>query len=317
MDQNLAATTPIALLYEIRSRADDYFGNVIAEMTQERQKEILFAARYDDDLWRHLSDANREAADDISRSVVGLAHLVAPAIQRSALLTETDERVAGFALKGMRAALRLMRFVYHEMEVLNDEDRVLGIRPPSEHEVSVTPVEAQEIFKTFSLSLMDRLELADPQEIGVHDRGVVVRKPIPAGWRPGTAFIMMWMSKEIPALVDVVNTVKACFKEFGIEAVRSDDIEHEDVITERILNEIRTAEFLFADLSGERPSVYYEVGYAQALERRVMLYRKTGTPIHFDLAAYNCPEYSNLTELKTMLMKRLENVTGAPPTASS
>jgi hypothetical protein len=217
----------------------------------------------------------------------------------------------------MRAALRLRRYAYWSSEVLHDEGTVLGLRPAGDSEdVPLHPAEARVVFNRLTESLANRLELTSPTEDRVTGP-VASTRTIAAGYRPGTAFVMMWMAPERPELEDVSNTVKRCFDDFGIAAVRADDIEHEDVITQKILDEIKTAEFLFADLSGERPSVYYEVGYAHALGRRVIMFRRTGTEIHFDLAAYNCPEYQNLSDLESKLKKRLEYVTGGRPRNSS
>jgi hypothetical protein len=263
------------------------------------------------DFFSALPGPLQEQGLELSDRVAALAQIVGPAIRRSPLLTEADEREAGYALKGMRAAIRLRRFSHWDATVIHDEGTVLGLSPAGDsQDDTIRPQTAAVYFDRSAASLMDRLELMNPQPSETTDVAPVLTKAIAAGYRPGTAFIMMWMTKGKPDLIDVSNAVKRCFGQFGIVAARSDDIEHEDVITERILDEIKTAEFLFADLTGERPSVYYEVGYAHALGRRVIMFRKVGTAIHFDLAAYNCPEYQNLSELEDKLTKRLEAVTG-------
>jgi hypothetical protein len=138
-------------------------------------------------------------------------------------------------------------------------------------------------------------------------------EPTSAAVVPNTVFILMSMDRDNDMLEDVCNTIKKACSAFDLEANRIDDLEHSDTITERILRSIRESEYIIADLSGERPNVYYEVGYAHAIGKRPILVRHKATRLHFDLLVHKVPEYANMTDLLSQLRDRLEAILGRSP----
>jgi hypothetical protein len=262
-----------------------------------------------DEYWAGLPEEIRSEAKRLYDRLVSLMGQVARTVRNAPLASEADQRDVMTGTKTMRAALLLRRFRSWNMEILNDEDIVLGVTPAGQSdEEPLSPTEAGQVFAGWAEKIAAILDLIAASTtlgpIGGQGGIETVR------YRPGTAFIMMWMDK---SQRDLIDAVKAAFAQFDISAERADDIEHEGLITERILTEIKTAEFCFADLSGSRPNVYYEVGFAHALPRRVILFRKAGTGLHFDLAGYNCPEYEDLRDLKEKLTHRLRALTNKEP----
>lgn len=278
----------------------------------ERTAEGLQRSYLTNDYWWALDEQTRGEANRLRQRLMSLMGQVAKRVGNTPLTSAADQRDVMIATKVMRAAIMLCDFEWSDIEVLHNEDVVLGVKPASQfEETPLAPHEASMQFSGYAGRVDRILELvAASSDLSP---GGNTEQSDTARYRPGTAFIMMWMSPDHPELTDTADSVKEVFSRFDIRGIRADDIEHEGLITERILNEIKTAEFCFADLSGERPNVYYEIGYAHALRRRVILYRKKGTGMHFDLAGYNCPEYENLRDLKDKLTQRLRALTNKEP----
>lgn len=288
----------------------DYFSDLAKYIKDDADRSRR--SRYSPDYyWAQVSESSETAARQLAKRTVRYSAQVAEAMRAAPLIGLEDLADLRRATKAMRASLQLRQYRFHEIEVLNDEDRILGVRPATQSDDEpLAPIEADVVFNNNALSILRILSFveasADLTPSGVD---VPVSNLDAPRYRPGTAFIMMWMDPKVPALTDICDAVKETFKRFNVNAVRADDIEHDGQITQRVLNELRTSEFLFADLTGARPNVYYEVGFAHALGRRVLLYRRADTELHFDLADYNCPEYKNLRDLKEKLARRLESMT--------
>ncbi len=304
-----------ALLDGLKTDVAAYFSKTVEVLGTIDDLEFRIATRSSrdrDEYWRQLSEEIHGEAKRLDRRLVSLMGQIARAVRNAPLASAADQRDVMTGTKAMRAALLLRHFRSWDTEILNDEDIVLGVTPPGQSDDQpATPLEACRSFADWTEKISAILDLiAASGDLGA---GAGRDTTEAARYRPDTAFVMMWMDKSKPALADVFDAVRDTFAQFGIRAVKADDIEHEDLITSRVLNEIKTAEFCFADLTGARPNVYYEVGYAHALPRRVILYREAGTGIHFDLAGYNCPEYNNLRDLKEKLTQRLRVLTNKEP----
>jgi Fic family protein len=121
-------------------------------------------------------------------------------------------------------------------------------------------------------------------------------------------FIIMANAKDDPALVDVHRAFKEVCKKRGLNAFQVEDIEDIYKITDKIMESIDSSLFVIADLTHERPNVYYESGYAHGIEKRVIFTAWAGTKVHFDIKIFNVIFYPNITTLKSKLTSKIKTI---------
>lgn len=114
-------------------------------------------------------------------------------------------------------------------------------------------------------------------------------------------FIVMAMLDNEPILDDIHSTFKRVCEQNKLKAERVDDNFGFQQINLKILNHIKLAEYIIADLTFERPNCYYEIGYAQALNKKVILTAKKGTKVHFDIVTFPVIFYESMSELERKL----------------
>ena len=87
-----------------------------------------------------------------------------------------------------------------------------------------------------------------------------------------------------PAFNDIYRYgIKDTAAEAGAYAERVDEQLHDERILDRIYNQIAKADIIVADMTGRNANVFYETGYAHALDKRVILLTQDAADIPFDL----------------------------------
>lgn len=306
------------LLQDLRLAGIAYFESLPDIADDEAGKTWYDIDRLEPDhYWSQLTDHDRQLSSELRKDLMAVVAELTNNLRFSSTFAEADKKDLGILVKSTRASLRLRRYEAWDAEVLHDEGVVLGVKPAGQtDDAPEHPVRSRNIFEK---SISDFLDMADLLHISplLQTTESRLNPQATTAYEPSTAFIMMNIDPNNADLQDRYNTIRECFAEFDIDARSANEIEHSDVITEKICERIRVSEFLLADLTEERPNVYYEVGYAHALGRSVIMYRKQSSRLHFDLASYNCPDYRNLTELKTKLLKRLEDITNRKPKSTT
>jgi len=124
----------------------------------------------------------------------------------------------------------------------------------------------------------------------------------------GFLFIVMAMLKNEPILDDIHSTIKRICQTYNLRAKRVDDDFDFQQINLKMLNEIKLAEFIIADLTFGRPNCYYEIGYAHALNKKVILTAYKDTEIHFDISTFPVIRYNSMSELEKKIEKVFEKI---------
>ena len=90
-----------------------------------------------------------------------------------------------------------------------------------------------------------------------------------------------------------MGIIKKATDFFKLDCKRADEIFGTKPIIEDVWEYIQKANFLIADLTGRNPNVFYELGVAHALNKKVILITQKMDDLPFDLRQYRCIIYEN------------------------
>lgn len=94
-------------------------------------------------------------------------------------------------------------------------------------------------------------------------------------------FVLMPFEKKFDDLYKF--GIKGAAEDAGAYAERLDEQVFTEGMLDRIFNQISKADVIVADMTGRNPNVFYEVGYAHALGKIVLLITNSSDDIPFDL----------------------------------
>lgn len=129
-------------------------------------------------------------------------------------------------------------------------------------------------------------------------------------------FVLMPFAEPFRAVYD--RAIKAACDQVGVRCERVDEQIFAENILLRIYEQIEAADIIVADVTDRNPNVLYEIGYAHALQKRVILLTQHSHDSPFDLQHYPHVIYRDgaFDELRDQLVRRVQALLANPPRAT-
>jgi hypothetical protein len=89
------------------------------------------------------------------------------------------------------------------------------------------------------------------------------------------------------------DVIRATVVAFGDVCVRADDLFKPGVVMVDVASRITQADYLIADLTGQRANVFYELGYAHALHKPVILITQEIIEVPLDVSHQRILPYTD------------------------
>ena len=102
------------------------------------------------------------------------------------------------------------------------------------------------------------------------------------------------------------QALKPAIQEIGMKAIRADDL-YGQKIMEDVWQSILQSAIVVCDTTGRNPNVFYELGIAHTLGKKVLLLTQNIDDIPFDLREFRHIEYSNTISGGSQLKENLKN----------
>ncbi|HUO29698.1 MAG TPA: hypothetical protein VMU80_10795 [Bryobacteraceae bacterium] len=117
-------------------------------------------------------------------------------------------------------------------------------------------------------------------------------------------FVAMQFGPQFDTLYKEV--IYPCVERFGLSVVRMDEVPGPGVIFEDMKRQISQAQIVIAEITAPNQNVFYELGYAHALNKPTILVAQRGKELPFDIRSYRVIFYDDSIGGKPALERSLQ-----------